>query len=415
LSNIKAKIKIEDNGNQKRFSTKIELKDPDKHKFLLKRKEKKPIHFMEKKPKKGSTWQKEKKKTKKEKPYRKPTESKKFTFFGKKKKDSMDGLSEINMSDKGPTGKRSTKIKGYAFFEMNKKPSTNFDTINGGESTLRSKHRVHLRKNWTRPSHKQKKETFFEKKKPLEKISDDHKIIAPLPSGLDVEKPFILPISETKFETVTDTEKQPPTKIELKDPDKHKFLLKRKEKKPIHFMEKKPKFGMGNYKINFPKRKRSNQKQATAKKITLFAGGKKGSNKIELDKAWGDARNVGKEEPYKKPTESKKLISFGKKKKDSMDGLSEINMSDKGPTDKRSTKIKRRAFFEKKKPLEKISDDHKTIAPLPSGLDIEKPFILPISETKFETVTDDEKIKLEDVERLKLNTLKKLGFSTKES
>ena len=93
-----------------------------------------------------------------------------------------------------------------------------------------------------------------------------------------------------------------------------------------------------------------------------------------------------------------------------MDGLSGINVSDKKPT-----KIKRHAFFEKKKPLEKISDDHKTIAPLPSGLDVEKPFISPISETKFEAVAADGKIKLEDVERLKLDTLKKLGFSTKES
>jgi len=222
---------------------------------------------------------------------------------------------------------------------------------------------VHLRKNWTRPSHKRKKETFFEKKKPLEKFLDDHKTIEPLPSSLDVEKPFISPISETKLETVTDTEKQPPAKIELKDPDKHKFLLKHKERKPIHFMEKKPK----------------------------------------------------KEKPHKKPTESKKLISFGKKKKDSMDGLSEINISDKGPTDKKPTKIKRHAFFEKKKPLEKNSGDHKTIAPLPSSLDVEKPFILPISETKFETATADGKINLENVERFKSNTLEKLGFSTEKS
>ena len=142
FSNIKAKIKKEDNGNQKRFSAKIELKYPGKHKFLLERKERKPIHFMEKEPKKKSTWQKEKRKIKKEKLDKKPTESKKLISFGKKKKDSMDGLSEINMSDKGPTDTRSTKIKGYAFFEMDKKPSTNFDTINGGGSTSQSKHRL---------------------------------------------------------------------------------------------------------------------------------------------------------------------------------------------------------------------------------------------------------------------------------
>ncbi|MCI5141511.1 MAG: hypothetical protein D3909_07255, partial [Candidatus Electrothrix sp. ATG1] len=103
----------------------------------------------------------------------------------------MGGLSKINVSDKKPT-----KIKRHA---------------------------------------------FFGKKKPLEKISDDHKTIASLPSDLDVEKPFMSPISETKLEKVTDTEKQPPTKIELKDSGKHKFLLKRKEQKPIHFMEKKSK------------------------------------------------------------------------------------------------------------------------------------------------------------------------------
>ena len=163
------------------------------------------------------------------------------------------------------------------------------------------------------------------------------------------------------------------TKIESKAPGKHKFLLKRKERKPIHFM----------------------------------------GQESEQNADW--KKKIKKEKPYRKPTESKKLTFFSKKKKDSMDGLSEINVSDKGLTDKRSTKIKRHAFFEKKKPLEKISDDHKTIAPLPSSLDVEKPFISPISETKFETVTDDGKLKLEDAERLKLDTLKKLGFSTKES
>jgi len=335
---------------EKQPPAKIELKDPDKHKFLLKRKERKPIHFMGKKPKE-------------EKPHKKPTEFKKLTFFSKKKKDPIGGLPEINVSDKGPIGERSTKIKRHAFFGK-KKPSTNLDTTNERASTPQSKHRlVHLRKNWTRLSHKRKKEAFFGRKKPLEKISDDHKTIASLPSGLDVEKPFISPISETKFEAVTDTEKQPPAKIELKDPDKHKFLLKRKERKPIHFMGKKPK----------------------------------------------------EEKPHKKPTEFKKLTFFSKKKKDPIGGLPEINVSDKGPTDKKPTKIKKRAFFGRKKPLEKISDDHKTIASLPSGLDVEKPFISPILETKLEKVTDDRKLKLEDVERLKLNTLKKLGFSTKES
>jgi archaeal flagellar protein FlaI len=369
LSNIKVKIKIENNGNQKRFSTKIELKDPNKHKFVLKRKERKPIYFAREEPKGKLAGQNEKtakrstkvkrraffgkgnyksnppkrkrsnqkqatakkitlfaggkkgsnkieldkawgnaRNIRKEKPHKKPTEFKKLTFFSKKKKESIDGLSGINVSDKRPT-----KVKRHA---------------------------------------------FFGKKKPLEKISDDHKTIAPLPSGLDVERPFISPISETKFEAVTDTEKQPPAKIELKDPDKHKFLLKRKERKPIHFMGKKPK----------------------------------------------------EEKPHKKPTEFKKLTFFSKKKKESIDGLSGINVSDKRPT-----KVKRHAFFKRKKPLEKISDDHKTIAPLPSGLDVERPFISPILETKLEKVTDGGKLKLEDVKRLKLNTLKKLGFSTKES
>jgi len=198
-------------------------------------------------------------------------------------------------------------------------------------------------------------------------------------------------------------QKQTPTKIELRDPDKHKLSLKRKERKSIHFAREKPKgeltgqnekekkakrsskvkrrivFGKRDNKINPPERKRSNQKQATAKKITLFAGRKKGSNKVEFDKTRG-AGNIEKEKPDKKPT-----------------------------------KIKRHAFFEKKKPLKKITDDHKTIAPLSSDLDLEKSFMLPISETKLEQVTDDGKIKLEDLGKLKLDTLKKLGFSTKES
>ncbi len=140
----------------------------------------------------------------------------------------------------------------------------------------------------------------------------------------------------------TENQKRFSTKIELKNPDTHKFLLKRKERKPIHFAREESKgkltgqnekkktakrptkvkrrtfLNKGNYKINPPKRKRSNHKQATTKKITLFAGGKKESNKIELDKSWGDARNIRKEKPHKKPTESKKLMSFGKKKKDLM-------------------------------------------------------------------------------------------------
>ncbi|MCK5031238.1 MAG: type II/IV secretion system ATPase subunit, partial [Thermoplasmatales archaeon] len=128
-----------------------------------------------------------------------------------------------------------------------------------------------------------------------------------------------------------------------------------------------------------------------------------------------EKKKTKKEKPDKKPTESKKLISFGKKKKDSMDGLSEVNVSDMGSIGERPTKIKRHAFFEKKKPLEKLSDDHKTIAPPPADLDVEKPFISPILETKLEKMTDDEKLKLEDVQKLKLDTLKKLGFSTKES
>jgi len=343
LSNIKTKIKIEDNGNNKRFSAKIELRRPGKHKFLLKHKGSKPIHFEGEESKGKLTGLDEKEKTVKrptkikrhtffdkknykshpkrkrsnqkqgtvkkitlfagvkkgsnnieldktmgdgrdigkEKPHKKPTESKMFIFFGKKKKNSIGGLSEINVSDGdgGSTDSISTKIKRYA---------------------------------------------FFEKKKSKEKISDDHKTILPLSSGSDVEKPFKSPISETKFETVADTEKQPPTKIELEEPQ------------PIYFE--------------------------------------------------------------------------GEESKGKLTGQDE-----KEKTVKRPTKIKRYAFFEKKKSKEKISDDHKTILPLSSGSDVEKPFKSPISETKFETVTGDVKLKLEDVEKLKLDILKKLGFSTKES
>jgi len=220
----------------------------------------------------------------------------------------------------------------------------------------------------------------------------------------------------------------------LKDYGKHKFTLKRKEGKAIYFVRESSKekltgqnekektakgptkdkssvsSGKDKYKINPPKRKRSNQKQAKAKKITLFAGGKKGLNKIEQDKTLGDDRDIGKEKPDKTSMESKKFRSFGKKKKDFKVEPSDIKVSDK-----RSIKIRRHAFFEKKKSLGKNSDDHKTIEPLTSGLDVEKPFISPILETKLEKMTDDKKLKLEDVEKLKLDTLKKLGFSTKES
>jgi len=78
LSNIKVKIKTEGNGNQKRFSTKIELKDPDKHKFLLKRKERKPIHFAIDESKGKLTGPNEKEKTAK-----RPTKVKRRTFFSK--------------------------------------------------------------------------------------------------------------------------------------------------------------------------------------------------------------------------------------------------------------------------------------------------------------------------------------------
>jgi flagellar protein FlaI len=354
LSNIEAKIKIEDNRNQKQPPTKIELRDPGKHKFLLKRKERKPIHFAREEPKGKLTGQNEKEKTAK-----RSTKVKRRIVFGRRNY-------KINPPKRKRSNQKQATAKKITLFAGGKKGSSKVEL----DKTRGDARNIGKEKPDKKPT-KIKRHAFFEKKKPLEKISDDDKTIAPLPSGLDVEKPFILPISETKLEKVTDTEKQPPTKIELKDPGKHKFLLKRKERKPIHFMEKK------------------------SKKEPIWQKEKK---------------KTKKEKPGKKPTESKKIISFSKKKKDPMGGLSEINVSDKKPT-----KIKRHAFFEKKKPLEKISDDHKAIAPLPSDLDVEKPFISPISETKLEKVTDDEKLKLEDVGKLKLDTLKKLGFSTKES
>ena len=80
LSNIKTKIKIEDNGNNKRFSAKIELRRPGKHKFLLKHKGSKPIHFEGEESKGKLTGQ-----DKKEKTVKRPTKIKRYAFFEKKK------------------------------------------------------------------------------------------------------------------------------------------------------------------------------------------------------------------------------------------------------------------------------------------------------------------------------------------
>ncbi|MEA3458341.1 MAG: type II/IV secretion system ATPase subunit, partial [Candidatus Thermoplasmatota archaeon] len=145
-----------------------------------------------------------------------------------------------------------------------------------------------------------------------------------------------------------------------------------------------------------------------------------------------------KKKTAKKPTGFKKPAFFGKKKKEPIGGLSRVNVGGKGPTDKKPTKNESHIFFEmNKKPLtnfdtingeDTLQSEHRLALlrkkwAMPSGKqkketffkkkNVEKPFMSP--ETKFRKVTDDGKLKSEDIEELKLDTLKKLGFSTKES
>jgi len=155
--------------------------------------------------------------------------------------------------------------------------------------------------------------------------------------------------------------------------------------------QKQEQLELNKEKVRNSEEEKTDEIQTIVKKHPIF----KSENKPSKDKPLVMPDSLNEEKYHSK---SKRLFSGLKK-------------NDTGQSNKQVKK----AFTKREKVLKKRFDSGKVIQPISSTQKKDKSDLLPISEVKSEEIKDGIELDLGDIDRLKFNTLEKLGLSKNDS